>query len=170
MSHNSPFPLEDSTDSPAHAPMRMPGAFSLLSRWQVRAEVQAYIRRPKVFPATSRRRHSASYTRADPRLLFREYYLSRLTTSYLPIASPAEICTLPSSPTASCCRLRSFARKSCVHSSSSGPRRGFLRSDCHAGSTVGCKRRCPSAALSRNILRVGECASCSPAWRSRASD
>jgi hypothetical protein len=45
-----------------------------------------------------------------------------------------------------------------------------LRSDCHVGSTVGCKRRCPSPPFLRDVLRVGECASCSPAWRSRASD
>ena len=36
--------------------------------------------------------------------------------------------------------------------------------------TVGSKRCRPSAALSGNVLRVGECASFSPMWRSRASD
>jgi hypothetical protein len=36
--------------------------------------------------------------------------------------------------------------------------------------TVGSKRCRPSAALSRNVLRVGECASSSAVWRSRASD
>ncbi len=36
--------------------------------------------------------------------------------------------------------------------------------------TVGNKHCRPSSPLSRNVLRVGECASCSAVWRSRASD
>ena len=73
-------------------------------------------------------------------------------------------CHLPSSPVASCSRPSSFARKSCACSTSSNTTSGFLRI------TVGSKRCRPSAALSWNVLRVGECASCSPVWRSRASD
>ena len=70
--------------------------------------------------------------------------------SHFPIISLADPCHLTSSPTASCSRPRSFARKSCARSSSSNARSGFLRI------TVAC---CPpSAALSRIFFRVGKCA------------
>ncbi len=61
-------------------------------------------------------------------------------------------------------RLNSFTLTSRARSSSSSATSGFLRI------TVGSKRSRPSAALSWNVLRVGECASCSPLWRSRAVD
>ncbi len=61
-------------------------------------------------------------------------------------------------------RPSSFARQLCARSRSSNARIVFL---CN---TVGSKRCRPSAALSWNVLHVGECASCFPAWRSRAVD
>jgi hypothetical protein len=84
--------------------------------------------------------------------------------SHFPIASPADLSS--SSTAASCRRHRSFARKLSARSCSSNPTltSGFLHI------TVGSKRCRRSAPLSRNVLRVGECAACSRVWRSRASD
>ena len=91
--------------------------------------------------------------------------------SHSPIASLAEPCRLSSSPTTSCCRPRSFARKSCARSSSSSPRRVFLRSGRLAARTFG-KKRCrhSTTPFLRNVLRVCNCAACPDVWRLRASD
>jgi hypothetical protein len=80
----------------------------------------------------------------------------------LPIPSTVEPCHLPSSPTAYCSHPSSFARKSCARSSSSNatsPGSFFLQAlpplRCLVGECSPC---------------VGEYASFSPMWCSRASD
>jgi hypothetical protein len=70
-------------------------------------------------------------------------------------------CCLTSSPTAYCCRPTSFSHQSQTSSNSSNSRSVYF---------AGSKRCCPLAALSWNVLPVGECALCSPVSRSRASD